>query len=258
MTGKVKSETNLHIWDQVEETAIGATKVSKFEGREQTSINGTAMFKVATSIWGPVGIGWGYTIIEDQFQHGGPIVDDQGQKIADNMLHTIKLELWYMDGDKKGSVIHFGHTPFIYKTKYGPKTDFEAPKKSLTDAIKKCLSMLGFSADIYMGMFDDIEYVNAQKMKDQIKKAEDSTEELIALRDEFRDWVSKEIESYPLIPIKASLKLVCNGHLKSASLKCQALNIPFESVKKMFTDAMDKQVLIIDKKQKKGVKKNDK
>ncbi len=150
---------NMHIWEQVEETAPGDTKTAKLEGREVTSINGISVVKKATKIWGPMGIGWGYDILEDVFQHGGPIFDDEGQKIADNMLHTIKLELWYKDGDEIGKVVQFGHTPFIYKTKYGPKTDFEAPKKSLTDAMKKCLSLLGFNADIYMGMFDDLNYV---------------------------------------------------------------------------------------------------
>jgi hypothetical protein len=242
------SDNNLSIWEKVEETSLKATKTVALEGRTVTSLNGTAMFKEATKLWGPVGIGWGYEILEEVFQHGGPIVDDDKQKIADNMIHTIKLELWYKQGNEIGKVVHFGHTPFIYKTKWGPKTDFEAPKKSLTDAIKKCLSMLGFSADVYMGMFDDQEYVDSIAIKEKIQDAEDSSSETLTQRDEFRTWMEKELGAYPLIPNKASLKLVCQGHLNSAKLKCQAVEIPFEAVEKSFISARDKQAAVIDKK----------
>jgi hypothetical protein len=62
-----------------------------------------------------------------------------------------------------GTVEHFGQTTFVGKNKNGYFTDEEAPKKSLTDAIGKALSMLGFSADIYLGLFDDNKYVNDRK-----------------------------------------------------------------------------------------------
>ena len=252
------TNNNLHIWEQVEETALGATKQAKLEGRTVTSINGVAMFKEATKIWGPVGIGWGYEILDEVFQHGGPIFDDANMKVADNMVHTIKLELWYKDGEDTGKVVQFGHTPFIYKTKYGPKTDFEAPKKSLTDAIKKCLSMLGFSADIFMGMFDDQEYTDALAIKEKIKKADDTAVETQVQRDELRAWMEKELAAYPLIPNKASLKHVCQGHLNSAQLKCQAVGVPFEAVQKSFIAARDKQAEAIDKKKETETKKGDK
>ena len=44
----------------------------------------------------------------------------------------------------QGEVTHFGQTTFVGANKHGLFTDEEAPKKSLTDATNKALSMLGF------------------------------------------------------------------------------------------------------------------
>ena len=57
-------------------------------------------------------------------------------------------------------------------------TDGEAPKKSLTDAIKKALSMLGFSADVFLGMFDDVNYVQQLQAEQAIEQAEDRQAEI--------------------------------------------------------------------------------
>ncbi|WP_434771820.1 hypothetical protein [Pseudomonas entomophila] len=50
-------------------------------------------------------------------------------------------------------------------------TDGEAPKKSLTDAIKKALSMLSFSADVFLGLFDDNAYVQQRQEETAIEVA---------------------------------------------------------------------------------------
>ena len=47
--------------------------------------------------------------------------------------------------------------------RYKPGDD--CAKKLLTNARSKALSMVGFGADVYMGMFDDVEYVNLAKIK---------------------------------------------------------------------------------------------
>lgn len=46
--------------------------------------------------------------------------------------------------------------------------DGEAPKKSFTGAIKKSLSMFGFSADVLLGLLDDEAYVTQLKEKEVI------------------------------------------------------------------------------------------
>ena len=42
--------------------------------------------------------------------------------------HSIRIRLWYQNGDEEGSVIAYGATPYMFKTKNGIKCDGEAQK----------------------------------------------------------------------------------------------------------------------------------
>lgn len=180
---------NLELWGKVEKTEPSATKVSNFGGRRETSINGTYMFKQATEMFGPVGIGWGYDVAEERIEKGHPITfDSEGEPQDHQCTHTIKLKLWYELDGKRGEITSYGHTPYIRMTTNGIHTDGEAPKKSLTDAIKKALSMLGFSADIFMGQFDDQEYVQELLNEEAIKKADDKDAEKLRQIAEYTKW----------------------------------------------------------------------
>ncbi|CNC99148.1 hypothetical protein [Yersinia bercovieri] len=190
---------NLSVWKQVQKTDEKYTKAFSNNGGG-TSINGTYMVMRATEIFGPIGIGWGYRIIEERFDKGAPIQETvmkdgkpAGQRIVSDaagnfvyeLNHTVKIELWFMRDGVKGSIESYGCTPYLTKNKYGLTTDGEAPKKSLTDATKKALSMLGFSADIFLGLFDDQEYRQEVKEEFAIKNASDKAEAVTNVRDEF-------------------------------------------------------------------------
>lgn len=90
-----------------------------------------------------------------------------------------RIRLWYETENHDGSAISYGATPYMYKTKHGIKCDGEAQKKSLTDAIKKALSMLGFSADVWLGMYDRPEYVAEVGVEFGIKTASAKAEDTI-------------------------------------------------------------------------------
>lgn len=167
----------LKLWNQVEKTDIRYTKTGRLDGRGVTSINPIYMVKQATIYLGRIGIDWGYEIKEERFDRSTPVINEQGMELGCEIMHTIQLELWYKDGDDIGRLVHYGHTPYVRKTKYGLSTDWDAPKKSLTDAIKKCLSMLGFNADIFMGEFEDIDYVNQRQQESAIEHAENKESE---------------------------------------------------------------------------------
>lgn len=148
---------NMRIWNNVCETAPDFTKsFARAGGFRGTAINPTYQVQRATETFGPVGIGWGYEIVDEKFVEGGTVNKNRDRSI----IHVIRLRLWYMDGEVRGSVEHFGQTTFVGANSHGVYTDEEAPKKTLTDAISKCLSMLGFSADIHTGLYDDHKYVN--------------------------------------------------------------------------------------------------
>jgi hypothetical protein len=142
----------LSIWNKVQATDPKYTKsFSRGGGFKGTATNATWLAKRATETFGPMGLGWGVKVLDESILDGA-----NGEKI-----HRVHVELWYMLDGNRGSIEHYGMTTFIGKNKNGQFTDEEAPKKSLTDAMSKCLSLLGFAADVHLGMFDDNKYVNA-------------------------------------------------------------------------------------------------
>lgn len=208
--------SNLAFWDSVSKTDPSATKNSTQGGREQTSINGYWMIQQATEKFGMVGIGWGWDVLEERWDDGALIpikMSETETRLEQSKTHTIKLKLWFIQDGKRGEVIQYGHTQAIYKSKWGVSDDGEAPKKSLMDAIKKSLSMLGFCSDVFTGMFEDAAYLNQLKIESEIEKAEDKESEINDKRKEAADFVTKNLES-----IKAAKsEIEVNGFVKVAA-----------------------------------------
>ncbi len=157
----------LLIWNAVCATDPRYTKTfSRSGGFSGTAINSTYLIREATRLWGAMGDRWGVTILDEDIMEGAPIFDADGKVIGAEKIHKLHIRLWYPSPSSphtKAAVEHFGQTTFVGVNKRGIYTDEEAPKKSLTDAIGKALSMLGFSADVYLGLFDDSKYVNDRK-----------------------------------------------------------------------------------------------
>ncbi|MNH20510.1 hypothetical protein D3C79_802850 [compost metagenome] len=192
------STTNMRIWEQVQTTDTRYTKNAEVGGQKITSLNGTAMVMKATEMFGPVGIGWGWKVLEERFDDGHEVFAGEGEKricLGREIGHTVKIQLWFMQDGKRGEVEQYGCTRYQYKTKYGMTTDGEAPKKSLTDAIKKALSMLGFSADVFLGMFDDVNYVQQLQAEQAIEQAEDRQAEIERQQQERLDFIKDTIET---------------------------------------------------------------
>ncbi|EHL7666612.1 exodeoxyribonuclease VIII [Salmonella enterica] len=204
---------NLKLWRTVMRTDPRFTKDITGTGFDGTSVNAEYMIMRATELFGPLGSGWGFEIQEDKLIPGAPmsepvfndkqIVGHRFLRDADGTLiteqhHSMRIRLWYETEDRDGSVISYGATPYMYKTKHGVKCDGEAPKKSLTDAIKKALSMLGFSADVWLGLYDKPEYVAEVGIEFGLKTASDKAEDVTRLRtelDEKMTRVASTIES---------------------------------------------------------------
>lgn len=186
---------NLSLWEKVSTTDPAYTKAFN-QGFSGTSINSTYLIMQATEQWGMIGLGWGYDIAEERIDNGGPVYNNDGEILGHIQTHTIKLCLWVKQGEEFSRVEHFGHTPYTYYSHKNSKwiTDQEAPKKSLTDALKKCLSMHGFSADIYLGMFDDRSYVEEVKAQVEINKIDDKLEADVKAKQIYKDWFDKHLE----------------------------------------------------------------
>ncbi|MEX9779293.1 hypothetical protein AB7309_08320 [Providencia manganoxydans] len=203
---------HLNIWKRVQRTDARFTKPLEGVGFVGTSINSTYMFMRATEIFGPIGEGWGYEVIEEKFIDGKPLVepvlDERNKQVATRFLrdsdgslfceqnHSLKIKFWYIiECETRGEFESYGATPYRYQTNYGIKVDGEVIKKSLTDAIKKALSMLGFSSDVFMGMHDNPEYVASNKLEYEIKAATDNAEDVTRVRKELDDKFTKHTET---------------------------------------------------------------
>jgi hypothetical protein len=138
----------LELWNKVRTPRPEYTKkFVKAGGFSGTSISPVYLIQMATEQWGPMGSKWGAREIETRIEDG---------------IWLSKVRLWFPDSTD--GVEQWGGTQFRIVKKDGTIAyDDEAAKKSYTDALSKCLSWLGFGADVHMGRFDDVKYVNDAK-----------------------------------------------------------------------------------------------
>lgn len=140
---------NMNLWNSV--CITDPKKVKPITGKSYKGSSPSPYWLVqrATEVFGPCGDGWGIEIIEQGFQSMN----------AETMLHSASIRLWYMKDGRKCSTEHIGGTLAMYKTNAGKMIyDDDAPKKSVTDAMVKALSFLGFAGDIFSGRWDDWKY----------------------------------------------------------------------------------------------------
>jgi hypothetical protein len=144
---------NTDLWDSVCKTDPHATKAFSGKGGfKGTAISPMWLIRRATELWGPIGGAWGVRVVSQEVIDGAPLAEGGFER-----LHCVLIDLYYPGGSVPG----FGQTMLVTRRKDGPYTDEDAPKKSLTDALTKALSWLGFAADVHMGLFDDVKYIQA-------------------------------------------------------------------------------------------------
>ena len=200
MTDKLK------LWDSFGKTDPTYTKENGYGKNKSTAITPMYMVKVATSQLGPIGVGWGYSVKEERFDSGKPVVLVPGNinkgtlpvymmndgQIVFEKVHTLLLEMWIEN--KANTFLQYGHTKYSYLTKTGDYyVDEEYGKKSLTDAMTKCLSLVGICSDIYMGEFDDQGYKSAAQIENDLKKADDRDKEYIAKLEAFDSFIESTL-----------------------------------------------------------------
>lgn len=202
---------NLRIWSAVPKTDRSYTKQANVDGNSQTTVSGLYMVMLATEVLGPIGESWGFGVVEERFDNTAPIVLRPGTDkdlpvyLIDNgsivweQVHTLKLRLWH--GSRDNTIEQFGHTPYRYMTKRGSVyCDKEYAKKSLTDALKKCLSLIGICSDVYMGLFDDQHYAAAADTENALKKADNADREYAERLAKFKADVEDGVKAISMAP----------------------------------------------------------
>lgn len=153
---------NLNLWSAVEKTPPSQTKEITGKPYKGTSPKPHYLIWKATETFGPCGIGWGFQIIDERIEEGAG-----GEK-----MHIARVLVWYEWNGKRGQVEHVGGTQFSgIRSSNKPFTDEDAPKKSVTDALVKALSMIGFAGDIFMGRYDDSKYLSDLKNEERAESS---------------------------------------------------------------------------------------
>ncbi len=145
---------NLKLWKSVEKTPPNMTKNVSFGKRHYTTVDPQWQMRVATALWGPYGHRWGmrnidYKIVETHEK------DAEGRYVSSAII--LKAEFFYPVDGMEASFDILNDDRF--------KADDETLKKLVTNTRSKALSWLGFSADVFMGKFDDTAYVKDLKTK---------------------------------------------------------------------------------------------
>lgn len=185
------SDDNLELWHKVEKTNPQHTKAITGKQYKGTSPRPYWLIQRATEIFGPVGIGWGFSI-DERIENGALIAPGFYERV-----HIAKVRFWYKWKGERGEVEHIGGTPFSGKRSNGNIfTDDDSAKKSVTDALVKAMSMVGFAGDIFIGRYDDSKYVEeiAQEFEqDREARAKAEQDRLIhGILDAFLDMGTSE------------------------------------------------------------------
>ena len=217
---------NMKLWQSVCVTDPRAVKPITGKQYKGNSPKPYWVIQRATEVFGPCGLGWGVQIISERFERFG-----------DEALHIAHVKVWYLQDGVRGEIEQMGQTRAAYTSAAGKHiVDEDAPKKSATDGMVKCLSMLGFAGDIFSGQWDDSKYVawaaEETKRREMPTITEQQAADIAALIQEvgadkvaFLAWVEK-MAGYPVpteqeIPA-AAMASVTNALEKKRTQKAAA------------------------------------
>lgn len=136
-------DENLKLWHLVEKTNPKYTKKANVKGNNITAISPQYQIKNVTEQFGSYGKTWGFKSLEFDYT----LVDNLGLVV----LHAV---FFYPDGEFP---IKNAQNVFIDNAR--TKIDDNFAKKLETDTLTKAISKLGFNADIFMGLFEDVKYL---------------------------------------------------------------------------------------------------
>lgn len=143
---------NLELWNKVEKTNPKYTKKAKISGHEITAIAPQYQIMQVTEQFGVYGQTWGFKNITLDYS------------LADKFnLVVFKGVFFFPQGE-----FEIINSCKMYMDRNCTMVDDNFAKKIETDALTKAISKLGFNADIFMGKFDDVRYV--EEMKKEFKE----------------------------------------------------------------------------------------
>lgn len=152
---------NMDIYEAVRSVPKEAQKpISGGRLNGMTNINAMWRIKKLTEQFGPCGFGWYYDIKRMWLENS---------IASDEIVANVEIDLYVKIGNEWSKPIRgVGGSMFLAQEKKGLRTDDEAYKKALTDAISVSCKALGMGADIYWDS-DSTKYDRAAERADVVE-----------------------------------------------------------------------------------------
>ncbi len=134
---------NLELWNKVEKTNPKYTKKANVGGNPITSIAPQYQIKNVTEQFGTYGKTWGFKKLDFDYT----LASEFGLVVLDAVFFYPGGEFPIKNAQK------------LFMDNAKTKIDDNFAKKLETDTLTKAISKLGFNADIFLGLFDDVKYL---------------------------------------------------------------------------------------------------
>ena len=205
---------NMDLWNRVFVTDPRAVKQITGKPYKGHSPKPYWLIERATQEFGSCGEGWGVEVKSEGFH-----------RMTDtDVMHSAVVVVWYMKDGKRCAIEQMGQTKACYKTASGSMMlDEDAGKKSVTDGMVKCLSMIGFAGDIFSGMWDDskyIEWAGEETKRRAAPQPETITDEQVATLEALitevkadKDALVKWIASKSAVPVSSLKETPADAYL---------------------------------------------
>lgn len=190
--------SNLDFWNSVEKTDTEYTKFVNQRGG-YTAIDAYYQLKEATEKFGPYGKGFGLCSSEIDLS----IIERTG--VA---LHKAVF-FYVMDGERTEFPISNA-----IQADNGKRFDADFAKKVETNTIGKALSKIGFNADVYLGKFEDPDYMQDLNEGLAISKAANKEEELSKQKTARFEETNKIIEQINSSTMMSEVEGLFKAHFR--------------------------------------------
>ena len=188
----MENENNLELWNSVCTTDPTFTRPTKIGGHAFTAIDPQYQKRLATEKFGPIGKGWGVQEDGNSFNW----VDLP----KDNKFLSYHAVLWYVIGGERYEFAIGASIKAAYMTTGNNgylKVDDDCVKKVRTNALTKGLADLGFNADVFLGKFDDVQYISALEATKTLTDSVDFIEGFqVRLIRQLLDQAGQDVEKF--------------------------------------------------------------
>ncbi len=141
---------NMELWNKLKtphKDALKTIKAGRLKG--MSDINPQWRLMAMTEQFGPIGVGWWYSVVAVEYPLG-----PEGQVAC-----MVQIEMYTCkDGKPSNPITGVGGSTLVAQESKGLRLNDEALKMATTDALSVAMKQLGVAADVYMNNMDGSKY----------------------------------------------------------------------------------------------------